>query len=379
MKSLTLTAMALVIFTLGNAQSLAQNAYITNTTSNNVSVIDTATNKVTATIPVGDFPDGVAVSPDGRRAYITNTGSGTVSVIDTATNKVIATIATSAQSVGIAVSPDGRRVYTANLLDQSISVIDTETNALIATVPVSIFPYDVKVAGKKIYVTNCTAQCSSSSPGTATALDAATYKVIATIPVAPTTNAPQLAVSPDGRKIYVTNEISDNVPVIDTATDTVTATIPLGNSTAAAVSPDGQKIYIPNRDNNVAVVDAATNTVITTTGFIGGGLLGVSVTPDGRKVFVANYAANTVTVIDTATDAVAATIPVGVQPFAFGVFIQPALRFAGRPGKANCYGQSVSALVRQYRGLNAAASALGFASVKALQDAIEDYCEVWEP
>ena len=100
MKSLTL--MALVIFTLGNAQSLAQNAYITNTTSNNVSVIDTATNKVTATIPVGDFPDGVAVSPDGRRAYITNTGSGTVSVIDTATNKVIATIATSAQSVGIA-------------------------------------------------------------------------------------------------------------------------------------------------------------------------------------------------------------------------------------------------------------------------------------
>jgi hypothetical protein len=50
--------------------------------------------------------------------------------------------------------------------------------------------------------------------------------------------------------------------------------------------------------------------------------------------------------------------------------------FAGTPGKSNCNGQSVSALDKQYHGLNAAASALGFASVKALQDAIEDYCEI---
>jgi YVTN family beta-propeller protein len=44
---------------LGSAQSFAQNAYITNAESNNVSVIDTATNKVTATIPVGSGPVGV--------------------------------------------------------------------------------------------------------------------------------------------------------------------------------------------------------------------------------------------------------------------------------------------------------------------------------
>jgi hypothetical protein len=48
--------------------------------------------------------------------------------------------------------------------------------------------------------------------------------------------------------------------------------------------------------------------------------------------------------------------------------------FAGTPGKANCYGQSVSALARQFKGLNAAAAALGFASVPALQDAILAFC-----
>jgi YVTN family beta-propeller protein len=95
-----LAAAAFASCFLGSVQILAQNAYITNHGSGNVSVIDTATNKVTATIAVGGAPFGVAVSPDGGTVYVANTDSGNVSVIatttntvvDTATNKVIATI-----------------------------------------------------------------------------------------------------------------------------------------------------------------------------------------------------------------------------------------------------------------------------------------------
>jgi FG-GAP repeat len=54
------------------------------------------------------------------------------------------------------------------------------------------------------------------------------------------------------------------------------------------------------------------------------------------------------------------------------VFAQPV--FAGTPGKSNCHGQSVSALARQYKGLNAAAAALGYADVSALQGAIMAFC-----
>jgi hypothetical protein len=54
------------------------------------------------------------------------------------------------------------------------------------------------------------------------------------------------------------------------------------------------------------------------------------------------------------------------------VFTQPV--FAGTPGKANCHGQSVSALARHYGGLNNAAAALGYADVAALQDAIMAFC-----
>jgi hypothetical protein len=49
--------------------------------------------------------------------------------------------------------------------------------------------------------------------------------------------------------------------------------------------------------------------------------------------------------------------------------------FAGTPGKANCHGQSVSALARQFGGLNAAAQALGYSDVNALQQAIMEFCE----
>ena len=55
--------------------------------------------------------------------------------------------------------------------------------------------------------------------------------------------------------------------------------------------------------------------------------------------------------------------------------IAMAIRFAGTPGKANCNGQSVSALVKQYNQLNHAAAALGFPSVRALNDAIRAFCK----
>jgi YVTN family beta-propeller protein len=104
------------------------------------------------------------------------------------------------------------------------------------------------------------------------------------------------------------------------------------------------------------------------------------VTPDGSKVYVTNDIApgtGTVTVIATATNTVIDTIPVGSGPLPFGVFIQPSPpppRFAGTPGKANCHGQSVSALARKYGGLNGAAAALGYPSVSALQNAMMAFC-----
>jgi hypothetical protein len=60
---------------------------------------------------------------------------------------------------------------------------------------------------------------------------------------------------------------------------------------------------------------------------------------------------------------------------AMNISVRGSAPFAGTPGKPNCFGQSVSASARQYGGLNAAAAALGYPSVQALQKAILEFCE----
>jgi YVTN family beta-propeller protein len=247
-------------------------------------------------IPLSTAAVGVAAAPDSSKVYVATAirvgrGTGGVSVIDTATNTVIATILIDRVHNGVAVTPDGSKVYVAGSRGRfggarpdSVCVIDPVTNAVIATVPVGFSPFGV-------------------------------------------------AVVPDGSKVYVANSSSNTVSVIDAVTNAAIATVPVGLGAA-----------------------------------------GVAVTPDGNKVYVANEGSNTVSVIHAATNTVSATIPVGLAPVAFGVFIQPAPKFAGVPGSKNCHGTSVSALATQFGGFNAAAAALGFSDVQGLQDAIRAFC-----
>ena len=74
--------------------------YVASNSNNNVAVIDTATNTVVATIPVGSNPYGVSINPAGTRLYVVNRSSNNVSVIDTATNSVVDTVAVGSSPVG---------------------------------------------------------------------------------------------------------------------------------------------------------------------------------------------------------------------------------------------------------------------------------------
>ncbi|MGH6848500.1 MAG: YncE family protein, partial [Methylocella sp.] len=111
-----------------------KHAYVTNPFDDNVSVIDTAINKVVATVAVGVEPSFVAVTPDGKHAYVANDGNdpGTVSVIATASNTVVATVTSGNGALSIA--PDGKHVYAA--AGSGVFVIATASNTVVATIPV---------------------------------------------------------------------------------------------------------------------------------------------------------------------------------------------------------------------------------------------------
>ena len=262
-------------------------------------------------------------TPDGSKVYVANEAvNGTVSVIDTATNAVSATVAVGSNPVGVAVAPDGGKVYVANKGRHStVSVIDTATDSVSTTIDIDgLTPMGVAVTpdGSKVYVAN------DVPNGTVSVIDTATNTVSATVAVG--RHPVGVAVKPDGSKLYVANKGNGNISVID-ATNKVVATIDVGLAPfAVAVAPDGSKVYVTNLNNTVSVIDTATNAVSATIS-VGNGPLGVAFTPDGSKAYVANQFDHTVSVIATASNTVVATIDVGTSPIAFGIFILP--RFAG--------------------------------------------------
>jgi YVTN family beta-propeller protein len=101
------------------------------------------------------------------------------------------------------------------------------------------------------------------------------------------------------------------------------------------VTPDGSKVYVANyEDNTVSVIDTATN-IVNATIPVGTEPFGVAVTPDGSKVYVANQVSNNVSVIATATNVlIGSPIGVGTGPTAFGIFIIPPFYKAGVAGAA---------------------------------------------
>ncbi|MCH8274225.1 MAG: YncE family protein [Armatimonadetes bacterium] len=315
LSALLLVATAAVHSSQAEAQAFA---YVSNLGGNTVSVIDTATNSVIATVPVGFAPTGVAVHPAGTFVYVANRTANTVSVIDTAANSVTATIPVGVEPTGVAVNPAGTFVYVANQFSNTVSVIDTATNTVVDTVSVGTDPHGVAVhrTGAFVYVSN---QLSNS----VSVIDTATNSVMATVPVG--VGPSGVVAHPDGTRVYAVNRNSDSVSVIDTATNTVIATVSVGFAPeAASVLPGGTRLYVTNGfGNSVTVIDTATNSVIATVP-VGGLAIGVAAHPDGTRVYVAILFTDTVSVIDVGTSSVIDTISVGSEPYALGQFIGPA-------------------------------------------------------
>lgn len=313
--------------------NLTAYAYITNEDSNTVSVIDTRTNTVVATIPIplGQGPFGVAVSPDGLLVYVTNRmetgGNYYVSIIDAATNTVTGGVVVGNNPMGVAFNPAGTRAYAGIRQAWQLAVINTATSALIATPAVQgARGVDVTPDGSRICVTQYYHIGGGVFASRLAIVNATTYAVTqVNIEAAGADTPAGVIVTPDGSRAYVTNNGSDNVSVVNLTTLAVIATIPVGNNPAGiAVTPDGSRVYVANYgSDSVSVISTATNTVINTFP-VGGGPQGVSVTRDGAYLYVANSNDNTVTVYDTATDTqVGTAIGVGGVPAAFGEFIGP--------------------------------------------------------
>ncbi len=92
-------------------------------------------------MPVGRGPIQVFATPDGSSVYVANQSTAdqpdsTVSIIDTATMQIAATVETGPGAHGIVISPDGHWAFITNILNDTVSVIDVTTRHVVREFPV---------------------------------------------------------------------------------------------------------------------------------------------------------------------------------------------------------------------------------------------------
>lgn len=251
-------------------------AYVTNSGSNNVTVLDLVNLRRDRVLAVGANPTGVAANPKRNEVYVVNTDSGTVSVIDATKNRVVATIAVGRKPWFIDVNRDGDRAYVANSGSNNVSVIDLNKRRQIAVIGVG--------------------------------------------------EAPGLArISPDGDTLVVTNRVGGSVSLVDANNERVRSVFTgCPQATDAVILPDSTKAFIAcsgghqvmalglarptspmqqeHSDRLLAMLDVGQTPVH------------LALKPDGGEIFVCNFNSDSISEIDTATNEVGGAYLVGGHP-----------------------------------------------------------------
>jgi YVTN family beta-propeller protein len=266
--------------------------FVTNSASNNVSVINDATNAVVANIPVDKKPLAAVYDSGKGEVFVANERSGSVWVINDTNNTVVDNVSTGGYPIGLAYDSGLGEVFVTN--DQtSAYVISDTSDQVVATIPLGNVTQGVAYAAGhgEVYTTNF-------DDGTVDVIADGSNHVTAIVTVG--SNPQGLAYDSGLGEVFVSNDNNHNVSVISATTHRVVANVGVG-SAPFGVAYDGAtgNVYVVNSapaSDNVSVISDATNHVI--------GNLPVGTNPfgvafdDGKGVaYVADYGSNNVSVV----------------------------------------------------------------------------------
>jgi len=301
-----------------------------------LAIVDPASLKVIARLPVGQDPHEVIASADGTRAYVSIYGFGryhTLSVLDLVAQKALPDIDTGALNGPHGLAVAGGNIWFTAEGAKAISRFNPSTHSIdriFGTGQNRTHMLSVTGDEKKIYTTNV-------NSGTVSVLEAGALPVNG-----PPTGAAQpgsapavpqgmdwnqtlirvgngdegFDVSPDGRELWTANSQDGTLSVIDLSRKEVTATIDANilASNRLKFSPDGKLVFITSlRGGDLVVYDAASRKEVKRVP-IGHGAAGILMDPVGGRAFVACSPDNYVAVIDLKTLEVTGHIDVGGQP-----------------------------------------------------------------
>jgi YVTN family beta-propeller protein len=318
------------------AQSTAERVFVSNEDSGDVSVLDAASGRTLATIPVGKRPRGLRVGADGKHVYVALSGSPKggpgvderqlpppdrsadgIGVIDVDARRLLRILPSGADPEAFDLA--GNTLLISNEDAAQASVVELGSGKLVTSIDVGGEPEGVSVHpnGRFAYVT-------SEADDAIWVIDTASRRVSTQIAVGKRPRA--VAFTPDGSRAYVTNELGGSVSVLDARSHLLERTVSLQTGSGAlkpmgvVVAPDAEHVYVTTgRGGSVIELETRGNSVSRTLRDVGKRPWGIGVTKDGRSLYVANGPSDDVALVDVAEWRVSRRIPVGRSPWGIAV------------------------------------------------------------
>jgi YVTN family beta-propeller protein len=298
--------------------------YAADQTSNTVSVIDPAENKLLGVIKLGDpvpgalsplykgqlLVHGLGYSPDSKTLAVVSVGSNSVTLIDTATNKVKGIVYVGRSPHEAFFTPNGRELWVTVRGENYVSIIDPARMKEVRRIELANGPGMTMFGpdGKYAFV------CSSFTPELAV-IDVASHKIIKRLAqVSPF--SPNIAVTPENDEVWITLKDVGKVQIYSAKPPfdqkAVLDTGPITNHVNFANNRNGKFAYVTIGGSNEVKVfhrDASRELVVSIP--VGELPHGIWPSGDGSRVYVALENGEHCVAIDTVTNKVIANIPIG--------------------------------------------------------------------
>jgi len=299
--------------------------YVALENSSAVAVINAATGKLIATIPLasGDAPFALAYDSANNMVYVANFNSNTCSppaistcsvpVIDSATNTVVANIPTPDTTNGVAVNPATNTVFLASNDDDAMFFIDGATNAVSVLqvhggIPDNAQGVTVNTANGNALVSNWYHKRTAAEVGfvgnqSAGGCLATNTNSSFCITKSITLNGGKIdgiAVNPNTGLIYAANINANVVNVISESTGNDIANITVPSPSGVTINPSANLVYVTSNStgmDSLVVISGSTNAVLGSVP-VGSGPANVAVDTNTNMIYVSNQYDGTVSVID---------------------------------------------------------------------------------
>jgi len=265
-------------------------------------------------LPAGARPTAVAVHPTTGRLYVTQSGRDAVAVVDPLTSTVVATVPTGKTPNQLAIDPLSGRVFVSNFDGRSITVIDGSTNAVLATLPVGGLGMGINPTTHRLY---------AAAGRSLSVIDTVTSSVFTTVAAPRGANLWGVAVDAARDRVYLADLDSSRVLVLDGATNAVTASVTIDAPArfAIAVSAAAGRVYVASylkSGARLSAIDTSTNAVVATAP-LGSLPFALALHEPTGALYVSNLGDDTVTALRTATLGVISTTRAGRSPMGLAV------------------------------------------------------------